>query len=224
MPDQVFGGHFGADVAHLRAHVAVCELEPRTRKHLGEVVRVFVEALRNHTVRRVHLHGHVGVGHDGVVANAGVFHIDRFVFFQDVDGFPLPRASGALFELPVVGEQEVEIAVVPLGGVGGPCAFDAAGHGVSAHTTAGVVHPTQALFDHVCAFWIRAQVLRLAIAVALAHGVAARREGHGFFVVHGHAGKGQAHVLRCAQWVGLAVHAFGVHVDQAHLHSGQGVF
>ena len=87
-----------------------------------------------------------------------------------------------------------------------------------------MVHPAQALLDHVCTFWVWAQVLRLAVTVAFAHGVATCGKGHCFFVIHGHAGKGQAHVLRSAQGVGLAVHAFGVHVDQAHLHSSQRVF
>ena len=152
MPDEVFLRHFWANVAHLRSHVAVGEFEPRTHKDLGEVIGVFVEALRDLAVLGVHLHRHVSVGHDGVGATAGVFHIGRFVFLLDVDGLPLPRASWALFELPVVGEQEVEVAVIPLGGVGGPRAFDAAGHGVATHATAGVVHPTQALLDHIRTF------------------------------------------------------------------------
>ena len=60
--------------------------------------------------------------------------------------------------------------------------------------------------------------------MTFAHGVAACGEGHSFFVIHGHAGKGDAHILCCFQWVGLAVDAFGVHIDQTHFDGGQGVF
>src|SRR6185437_2308433 len=28
LPDQIFGGHFGAEIANLRPHVTMCQLEP----------------------------------------------------------------------------------------------------------------------------------------------------------------------------------------------------
>ena len=106
----------------------------------------------------------------------------------------------------------------------GPGAFDAAGHGVAADAAAGVVHPAQALLFDVGTFRVRAEVRGIAIAVGLADGVAAGGQGHGLLVVHRHAGEGHAHVVRRLQRVGLAVHAFRVHVDQAHQHGGQRVF
>ena len=57
--------------------------------------------------------------------------------------------------------------------------------------------------------------------MGLAEGVAAGDECHGLFVVHGHAGEGLADVACRASGVGVAVRAFGVHVDQAHLHGGK---
>jgi hypothetical protein len=59
--------------------------------------------------------------------------------------------------------------------------------------------------------------------VGLAEGVAAGDQGHGFLVVHGHAGEGVADVARGRDRVAIAVRAFGVDVDQAHLHGGQRV-
>ncbi len=59
--------------------------------------------------------------------------------------------------------------------------------------------------------------------MGLAEGVAAGDEGHGLFVIHGHAREGLADVARRGQRIGLAVGAFRVHVDQAHLHGSQRV-
>jgi hypothetical protein len=65
---------------------------------------------------------------------------------------------------------------------------------------------------------------RIARAVALAEGVPAGDERDGLFVVHGHAGEGLADVTAGGDRIRVAVRAFRVHVDQAHLHGGQRVF
>ena len=52
--------------------------------------------------------------------------------------------------------------------------------------------------------------------------MAAGNEGDGFFVVHGHASKGFAHIPTGGDGIRLAIGAFGVDIDQAHLHGGQG--
>ena len=102
------------------------QFEPCTGKSLAKFIRIFVKAFRDFAVSGVHFHRHIGIGHDGVAANGWVFYINRFVFFFDVDGFPLPCTCRTLFELPVIGEQQIEIAVVPFGWMGCPCAFNAA--------------------------------------------------------------------------------------------------
>jgi hypothetical protein len=73
-----------------------------------------------------------------------------------------------------------------------------------------VVHPAEALLLDVRAFRCGAEVGRIAVAVGLADGVAAGGEGHGFLVVHGHAGEGDAHVAGGLERVGLAVDALGL--------------
>ena len=45
----------------------------------------------------------------------------------------------------------------------------------------------------------------------------------GLLVVHRHAAKGLANVLRGEEWVRVAVRTFGVDVDEAHLHRAQGI-
>ena len=81
--------------------------------------------------------------------------------------------------------------------------------------------PTQALvFDHG-AFRVRAQQRGVTRTVGLAEGMAASDQRHGFIVVHRHAGEGFADIDGRGFGVGIAVGAFRVHVDQAHLHGAQ---
>ena len=58
----------------------------------------------------------------------------------------------------------------------------------------------------------------------LTEGMAAGNQCHGLFVAHGHASESSANVMRRRDRVGLAVRAFRVDVNQAHLHGGQRVF
>ena len=68
-------------------------------------------------------------------------------------------------------------------------------------------------------FWTHQR--RIACAVRLAEGVAAGDEGNGFLVVHRHTGKGFADVARRSERIGIAVRAFRIDVDKAHLNSAQ---
>ena len=60
--------------------------------------------------------------------------------------------------------------------------------------------------------------------MGFAEGVAAGDEGDGFLVVHRHAAEGFADVVGGLERIGIAVGAFGVDVDEAHLHGGERVF
>ena len=60
--------------------------------------------------------------------------------------------------------------------------------------------------------------------MALAEGVTAGNQGHGFLVVHGHAGEGNANVARRTHRVAVGVGAFGVHVNQRLVRGTQRVF
>jgi hypothetical protein len=85
-----------------------------------------------------------------------------------------------------------------------------------------LIQPRPMRFDRR-AFGFGADQLGIACAVRLAEGVAAGDQRHGLLVVHRHAREGLAHVAAGGHRVGVAVRAFGVHVDQAHLHGGQRV-
>ena len=57
--------------------------------------------------------------------------------------------------------------------------------------------------------------------VHLAKGVSAGHQGNGFFVVHGHAAKGFAHVACRGKRIGVAVRAFRIDINQAHLYGSE---
>lgn len=139
-------------------------------------------------------------------------------------GRPLVRARRALGQLPLEAEQVFQVVVAPAGGRGGPGHFQAAGDGVGALAGAKGALPAQALQFQAGGFGFGADIVGGAGAVGLAEGVAAGDQGHGFFVVHRHAGEGFANIHAGGHRVRVALGAFRVHIDQAHLHRGQGVF
>ena len=216
MPDQVFLRYIGTNVAGARPHVAVGQLEPGARKGVGEVVRVFVELLGDLAVFRIHLHGHVGIGHDRVATHRGVGRVHRLERFGHIHGLPLPGAGGALRQFPVMIEQQFEVFVIPARRMGGPGAFEAAGNRIGAGSGSGFVKPAQALVFEFATLGLGPEQVRIAVAVGLAHRVTTGGQRHRLFVVHRHTREGFAHVAGGFQWIGLAVDAFGVHVDQAH--------
>ncbi len=134
---------------------------------------------------------------------------------------PLICSGGALGQLPFVAKQVVEEVVAPLCRLGGPDDFQAAGDGVAALAGAETVPPAEALFFEAGGFGLTAHIGWRSGAVSLAEGVAARDQRDGFFVVHGHAPEGLADIVGRGDGVGVAVRAFRVHVDQAHLHGGE---
>ena len=225
LPNEVFFGDIGSEVPCLGAHVAVKKFEPCSSESVGEHVGVLVEVLRNLPVGWISNHGHVGGGHHGWNLDGRVFCIGRQVFFVRVLRRPLMSAGRTLGQHPrvVVLEQQIEVTVVPLGGVGSPRAFDAAGDGVSAFSGAVRAGPAEALLFDAGPFGLSTNVGFLACAVCLSEGVAAGRQGDGFFVVHGHSSKGLADVLSAQQRVGVGVGALWVDVNQSHLDSGQGI-
>src|SRR5690606_13932767 len=96
----------------------------------------------------------------------------RVVLGLQILRVPLPGASGALGQLPVVAEQHVEVAVVPLDRIRGPRAFDAGGDGVVALAAAVRADPAETLLGDVGALGLRADLGGVTATVRLAEGVA----------------------------------------------------
>ena len=59
--------------------------------------------------------------------------------------------------------------------------------------------------------------------MGLAEGVTTGDEGESLLVIHGHATEGFADIAGCEEGVGVAVGAFRIDVDEAHLDCGQGL-
>jgi len=147
----------------------------------------------------------------------------RKVLFGHVDRVPFPCARGALHQVPVVAEEHVEVAHVPLDRVRGPRAFDAAGDGVIALAAAVAAEPAEALRFDWRTFRLGPDMSCGTGAVGLAEGVASGNERDGLFVVHGHAREGLADIAGRSDRARHAVRPFRIHVDQTHLHCGKGV-
>ena len=217
LPDQHFGRNFRAEVADARTHVAVGQLEPGAGEGIGERGRVLVEAARNRPVDRVHAHRHVGGGHHDWHLLRRIVRVGCHVLVLQVLGLPLPGAGGALGQLPLIAEQHIEIAVVPLDRVRLPRAFDAARDCVASLAGAESAEPAEALGLDWCAFWRGSNVRFRAGAVGLAEGVATGGQGDCLFVVHRHAGERLADIAAGGDGVRPAVGALRIDVDEAHL-------
>ena len=85
-----------AEITGQRPHVAVGEFEPSTRKHVGQLLRVFEEATRDFFVGWVHTHRHVGGGHHRRVALAWIVRVGHGAVASAAHGLPLVRAGRAL--------------------------------------------------------------------------------------------------------------------------------
>ena len=223
LPDQIFSWHIRPHITAFRPQIPVGQLEPGAGKGIRETGRISAETLGDLAVLGVELQRHVGVCHDGVVANGRIFHIHRLVLFPYIDGLPLPGTGRALFQFPLVVEQQVEVAVVPTGGVGGPGPFNAAGHRIATNAALGFVEPAQPLILDVGTFRLGPEQPGIPIAVTFAYRVPPGRQGDRLFVIHRHAGKGDPHVLGGFQRIRIAVDPFRVDVDEPHHHCRQRV-
>ena len=81
--------------------------------------------------------------------------------------------------------------------------------------------PAKALILDGATFRLRTDQRRITGTVGLAEAVAAGDQRDGLFVIHGHAKERLADVLGRRHGVRIAVRAFRIDVDQAHLHGAE---
>ena len=218
LPDQHFGGYFGAEVAGTGTHVAVREFEPGTREGIGELIRIFVELAGNLLVSGVHTQGDIRREHGRGMRQACHVCIGYATGTAAVLGLPLVCACGALGEFPLVAEEVLKIVIAPLGRGGGPCTFQSTGDGVLGVTRAEGVVPAHALLLDGGSSRFAANIFgRICSAVRLSESVSAGDQCHGFFVVHRHAAEGFPDIAGSRHRIGIAVGSFRVNVDQTHL-------
>ena len=192
------------------------QLEPGTGESVGQLIGVLVEPLADLRVDRVHLHTHVGGGHHRLELRFAGCSIGNGVGHRVADRLPLMCTRGALRQLPLVAQQRVEVAVVPLGGSRRPRTFDAARGRVGAFAGPIAVDPAHAHLLDGCAFRLGADEIGVTGAVGLAEGVTADGQRCGLLIVHCHSFERLTDVARRSQRVRVAVGALRVDVDQAH--------
>ena len=131
---------------------------------------------------------------------------------------PLLCTGRALDELPFVLEQGLEVAVVPGDRRGSPGTLETTRDRVLSVAGTEAVLPAQAHLLNRSTLRLGSHVLAgIARAVSLAEGVTTGDECNCLLVIHGHASKGLADVACRGQRIRVAVGAFGIDVDQAHL-------
>ena len=223
LPDQLLLRDFRPKVTGSRSHVAMGQLEPGAGEGVGELVRILPIASGDGLIVRVHAHGHISGGHDDRHLPGGILGRRCLIIVPRLLGGPLIGPGRALGQLPLVVEQHLEIAVVPLGRRRRPGAFQAAADLVAADAAAVAALPAETLLFDGGRFGLRPDQCRITGAVALTEGMTAGGERHRLLVVHGHAGEGLAHIPTRSDRIGFTVGAFRIDVNQAHLHRGQRV-
>ena len=183
-----------------------------------------MEAPCDRLIDRVHAHRHVRSGHDDRDPLRRIVRGRCHVAVGRLFRRPLMSARRALGQFPLVAEQHVEIAHVPLGRGRRPRAFEAAADLIAALAAAITALPAQTLLGEAGCLGCRSDQRRIAGAVAFAKGVAATGERNRFFVVHGHARERLAHVAAGPERIRVAARAFRVDVNQPHLHGSERVF
>ena len=224
LPDQLLAGDILAQIAGNRPHVAVGQFEPCTGKGVGEFLGVLVKTRRDFEILGVFAQREVRGEHDRRVTFGRVMRIRHGPCGVAILWCPLHSTGRAFGHFPLEPQQVVEIGHVPACRGLRPCAFKPAGQGVDAVAGLVLVGPAKALAFQWRRFGIGAGILAAHGTVRFTKGVTTRDQRHGFIVVHRHPAKGVADVIGRALQIGFAVWPFGVHIDQAHLHSGQRVF
>ena len=200
------------------------QFEPCPSKCFAKRSWIFHKAFANCTITGVHFEGHIGGGHHWQNFLAATIDLGCHVFGGTIDGVPDVGTGGAFGQLPFVFEQQVEVAHVPLSGVGRPRTFDAAGDCIDAFAALVGAGPAKALGFDGGTFGLGTDARRRTIAVGLTKGVTTGHEGECFFVVHCHTLERLTDVLGRQQRIGGAVGPFRIDINQAHLHGSQGVF
>src|SRR5215213_10796992 len=150
-----------------------------------------------------------------------MMRIWHFALGRGILGSPLFRTGGARRQLPVVLEQVVQVSVVPLRRLVGPCALQPAGERVGALAAAEGVLPAEALLLEGGSLRFRTDVLGIDGTMALADRVAADDERDRLLVIHRHTTEGRSNVPGGRQRIRVATGPFRIHIDQAHLHGAE---
>ena len=168
-------------------------------KGVGELVRVLVETLRDLLVGRIGDHRDVGHQHHRSAPLRRVVRLRHGVLRLGVFGGELVRTGRALRQLPLIVEQVLEVAVVPLDRIVGPGALEPAADRVAALAAAIAARPAEALLLDAGTLGFGTLVLLIGSTMGFAERVSAGNERNRFLVVHRHEAERLANILCCSE-------------------------
>ena len=145
LKEQLLLGNPRAEVPDDGSHVTVQQLVPRPGEGVGELFRVLVEALRDLLVGRIGDQRDVGRQHHRSSPLRRVVRLRHGLLRLGVLGGELVRTGRALRQLPLVVEQVLEVAVVPLDRIVGPGALEPAADRIAGFAAAIAARPAKAL-------------------------------------------------------------------------------
>ena len=135
-----------------------------------------------------------------------------------IHGHPLLGSRWALAQLPLEPKEVLKVVVGPLGRRVRPNALQSTGNGVGSSAGSKAVFPAGPLLCYGRGRWLGANVLAwISRTVRLSKRVSACDQRHSLLVVHGHAPERLSDVVGRREWVGIAIGAFWVHINQSHL-------
>ncbi|MGY4437811.1 hypothetical protein ACVW04_000593 [Bradyrhizobium sp. LM2.3] len=195
------------------------ELEPGAGEGVGELIGILQEAPRDFLIGGIETQREIG-GQHGRPMLLGLVESVRNDRLRAL-GRPLLRTRRALRQFPFVLEQVLEEVVAPLRRRRRPCHLETAGDGITADARSVLALPAEALILERARFRLRSDQRRIASTMGLAEGMATGDQRDGFLVIHRHAEEGLADVLGRGDRIRLAVRAFRIDVDEAHLHRAE---
>ncbi len=219
--------HERAVVVDPRTHVAVGQLEPGARKRVREILGIGTEFLTNLIVDGVNLHRHVGIGHDRIPTHRRIGGIDRLFVFTAYRPVPTARHQRGILPTSIHSRRGNRNTPCPIvSDAGGPGAFDTGGKRRLARLAIqgpGFVPPETLSVNQVASLRARHRVACDSHHRPCALPTVCPPAGQcrGFLVVHRHALERLAHMQRCSCGIGFTVHAFGIHIDEAHVNCGE---
>jgi len=202
----------------------VRQLEPGSGEGVCKLIRILIKTPGDLFVDRIKAQGEVGGQHSRRVTLRRVVGIGNRASGCAALWRPLICTGRALGQLPLVVEQYAEEVIAPFGRRVGPDALQTAADGVPPFPCAEAALPAQALILDARRLRLRPHMGGRASAMGLAEGVATSNEGHSLLVIHGHAGEDLPDILGRSDRIRVAVGAFRIDIDQAHLHGSQGIF
>ena len=196
LPNKLFLRHFRPQIARFRPHIAMQQFKPSAGKSIGQLVGVLMKALGNLAIIRVFNQRNIGRVHRQSNPFTGRVDFRCHIVGRDIDRMPNIRTGRRGGDLPVIFEQRIEIAIIPLCRIGGPRPLQTGRDGVAPMAGSVRRFPPKPHLLNRRGFRLRSDQPVISGPMHFAECVPTGHQRHGFLIIHRHAGKGFTDVLR----------------------------